>query len=63
MTDIQTIPYRMSLPLCEYHQYQGENTNDCGPTSLAIATNALLDEERFQKDQVTQEMNQPGFKV
>ncbi|MBS3751737.1 MAG: C39 family peptidase [Anaerolineales bacterium] len=63
MADIQTIPYRMEIPLHDYHQYQGEKTNDCGPTSLAIAANALLGEERFEKDQVAQEMNQPGFKV
>ncbi|MFO8035135.1 MAG: C39 family peptidase [Anaerolineales bacterium] len=63
MPDIQTIPYRMSIPLYQYHQYQGESTNDCGPTSLAIAANALLGEERFLKDQVAQEMNHPGFRV
>ncbi len=63
MPDIQIIPYRMSLPVNEYHQYQGQESSDCGPTSLAIAANALLGEERFLKDQVSAEMNHPGFRV
>jgi hypothetical protein len=33
---------RMSGPLPDWHQWQGP-TNDCGPFSAAIVTNALLD--------------------
>ena len=62
MVDIQSIPHRMTTPLYEFHQYQGQS-NDCGPTSLAIAANALLGEDRFLKDHVAEEMNDPAFTV
>jgi len=62
MADLQTIALRMITPLYEYHQFQGES-QDCGPTSLAIAANALLGEERYIKKRVSNEMNAPGFTV
>jgi hypothetical protein len=50
------IRYRARTPLFQYHQFQG-NTNNCGPTSLAIAANAYLGEDRFQGDQVARELD------
>lgn len=62
MSDLQTVSQRMTISLHDYHQYQGQS-NDCGPTSLAIAANALLDAERYLKDKVAEDMNDPGFQV
>jgi hypothetical protein len=36
-------------------------TNDCGPTSLAIAANALLDREAFRGPDVAEEMSHVVF--
>lgn len=60
--DLTTVALHLRTPVYHYHQYQG-NTNDCGPTSLAIAANALLKENRFQGSSVAQEMNDPAFEV
>ena len=62
MPDLSAVTFHLHTPVFRYHQHQG-NTNDCGPTSLAIAANALLDEERFQGPEVAQEMNDPAFEV
>lgn len=60
--DLNAITFHLRTPVYRYHQHQG-NTNDCGPTSLAIAANALLGEERFQGPRVAEEMNDPAFEV
>ncbi len=54
--DLSRVPLRLSRPIYRYHEYQG-NTNDCGPTSLAIAVNALLDSRTLAGTVVAQEMN------
>jgi hypothetical protein len=62
MPDLSAVMFHLHTPVYLYHQHQG-HTNDCGPTSLAIAANALLGEERFQGPTVAQEMNAPAFEV
>lgn len=62
MPDLSAVTFHLRTPVFHYHQYQGR-TDDCGPTSLAIAANALLGEERFQGPVVAQEMNAPAFEV
>ena len=62
MPDLSTVTFHLRTPVYRYHQHQGQ-TKDCGPTSLAIAANALLGEERFQGPRVAQEMNDPAFEV
>ena len=58
--DLSAVTYHLRTPVYRYHQYQGD-TNDCGPTSLAIAANALLGEKRFEGSRVAEEMNDPAF--
>jgi hypothetical protein len=53
---LEEIQYCIQLPLFEYHQFQGK-TNNCGPTSLAIAANAFLGEKRYEGIQIAQELN------
>lgn len=60
--DLTAVPFHLRTPVYRYHQLQ-EKPNDCGPTSLAIAANAFLGEERFQGSTVAQEMNHPAFEV
>jgi len=50
------LAHSMQIPLPAYHRYQG-NTNNCGPYTLSIVGNALVDEERFDPDIVAEEMN------
>lgn len=54
--DLGTVALHLQIPVYEYHQYQGAS-NHCGPTSLAIAANALLGEARFDGERVAQELN------
>jgi len=60
--DLSAVTYYLRTPVYRYHQHQGD-TNDCGPTSLAIAANALLGEERFEGARVAEEMNDLAFEV
>jgi hypothetical protein len=55
------IPHRLRIPVYQYHQYQGR-TNDCGPTSLAIAANALRQAVQFDGDEVAEILNRPVFR-
>lgn len=57
--DLSGLPMRLSRPVFHYHQYQGD-TNDCGPTSVAIAVNALRGESRLEGALVAQEMSRLG---
>ena len=52
------LTHRMRIPLPTYHCYQ-RKSSDCGPYTLSIVANALLDEERFEPDVVAQELNLP----
>jgi len=54
--DLSGVPLRLSRPVYRYHQYQG-NTNDCGPTSVAIAVNALLGRWALEGRSVAGEMS------
>jgi len=58
--DLSSVTFHLSRPVYRYHQYQGY-TNDCGPTSLAIAANALLEREAFQGPEVAEEMSRVAF--
>ena len=40
--DLSSVPLQLTRPVHAYYQYQGDKTNDCGPTSVAIAVNTLL---------------------
>jgi hypothetical protein len=62
LMNLEEVTYRLTFPLNEFHQYQGK-TNDCGPTSLAIAANAYLGEERYQGTQVAEAMNRIAFEL
>lgn len=56
LPDLTPLRYHLATPVYRYHQHQGE-TNDCGPTCLAMAANARLGEARFVGAAVAQEMN------
>ena len=58
--DLSAVPLRLSKPVYRYHQYQGF-TNDCGPTSVAIAVNALLGERKLEGPTVAEEMSRVAF--
>jgi len=58
--DLSGVPFRLRKPVFRYHQYQG-NTNDCGPTSLAIAANAVRGREELEGESVAREMNRLGL--
>lgn len=58
--DLSPVSLRLRRPVYDYHQYQGY-TNDCGPTCVAIAANALLEEERFEGPVVAEEMSRVAF--
>jgi hypothetical protein len=54
--NLSELQYHLQKPVYSYHQYQG-NSNNCGPTSIAIAANAYLGRHIFQGDQIAQELN------
>jgi len=58
--DLSGVPFRLRKPVYQYHQYQGV-TNDCGPTCLAIAANAVRGREELEAVRVAQEMNRLGL--
>jgi hypothetical protein len=58
--DLSGVALYLSRPVYRHHQYQG-HTNDCGPTSLAIAANALLGRDLFQGSVVAREMSRVAF--
>ncbi|MEA3309329.1 MAG: C39 family peptidase [Chloroflexota bacterium] len=60
--DLDAMASRLSTPLHEYHQHQG-TTNNCGPTSLAIAANAIRGQTQLQGPIVAQELSTPKFRV
>jgi hypothetical protein len=48
--------YHISTDLFLWHQYQGDNTNDCAAFSIAIVGNALANSLRFDGYKVAREM-------
>ncbi len=58
---LEGVPHRLRTPVYQYHQYQGQ-TNDCGPTSLAIAANALRRAVELDGEEVAEIMNHPVFR-
>ena len=48
--------YHTPTDLFLWHQYQGQETNDCAAYSIAIAANALLNERRFDGATVARAM-------
>jgi hypothetical protein len=48
--------YHMGIELHRWHQYQGQDTNDCGAFSAAIVSNAILNNHRFDGYAVAREM-------
>ena len=58
--DLSSVPLHLNRPVYHYHQYQGD-TNDCGPTSVAIAVNALLGRRVLEGPVVAGEMSRVAF--
>ncbi len=58
--DLSSVHLHLSRPVYRYHQYQGY-TNDCGPTSIAIAVNAFLGERVLEGPVVAEEMSHVAF--
>ncbi len=54
--DLSTIHHHFKTPIYNYHQYQGK-TNNCGPTSLAISMNAFIQEEKFNGEIISNELD------
>ncbi len=48
--------YRVKTDLPLWHQYQGQDTNDCGAFSIAIVANARLNTAQFEGFKVAREM-------
>lgn len=48
--------YHYTTELFLWHQYQGDNTNDCAAFSIAIVANAMLNRPQFEGFQVAREM-------
>lgn len=48
--------YHTQTDLFLWHQYQGENTNDCAAFCISIVANAFLKEARFEGSAVAREM-------
>jgi len=58
--DLSGVQRHLIKPVYRYHQYQAD-TNDCGPTSVAIAVNALLDQQALRGPVVAEEMSRVAF--
>lgn len=58
--DLTGLPVHLNRQVFRYHEYQGD-TNDCGPTSVAIAVNALLDRRALEGPVVAKEMSHVAF--
>lgn len=58
--DLSGVALRLRKPLYRFHQFQGL-TNDCGPTSLAIAANTLVGVRDWQAALVAQDMDRIGL--
>lgn len=54
--DLTGVAVRLRKPVYRYHQFQGP-TNDCGPTSLVIAVNALAGVGELEGAVMAREMN------
>jgi hypothetical protein len=61
MPDLSGVPLRLTRHVYEYYQFQGYDTNDCGPTSVAIAANALLGRQVLEGPIVAEEMSHVAF--
>ena len=53
--------YHAATDLFLWHQYQGDNTNDCAAFSIAIVGNAFLKGSQFDGFTVAREMERPAF--
>jgi hypothetical protein len=58
--NLELVKYHLRKPVYKYHQFQG-SSNDCGPSSLSIAANAMLGKVRFKAPRVAEEMNDVAF--
>jgi hypothetical protein len=56
LQNIEQIEYSYKTPIYKFHQFQG-NTNNCGPTSTAIAANAYLNKRLYSGEMIAQELN------
>ncbi len=58
--DLSGVPFRLRKPVYLHHQYQAL-TNDCGPTSLAIAANAFHGRDELTGPVVADDMDRLGL--
>ncbi len=58
--DLSGVAVRLRKPAYRYHQFQG-SANGCGPTSLAIAVNALAGVEELEGAVMAREMDRIGL--
>ncbi|MGD2103870.1 MAG: hypothetical protein PVJ55_01995 [Anaerolineae bacterium] len=58
--DLSGFPLRLTRPVYRFHEFQGDS-NDCGPTSIAIAINALEGRRELEGRVVAKEMNRRAF--
>lgn len=58
--DLAGVTVWLRTPVYRYHQFQGP-TNDCGPTSLAIAANALAGVGELEGAVMAREMDRIGL--
>jgi len=55
--DLSVVNFHYEAPIYDYHQYQGQ-TNNCGPTSLAILMNAFTRSTAFSGPLIADELNE-----
>jgi hypothetical protein len=53
--------YRTKTDLFLWHQFQGDNTNDCAAFSIAIVGNALRNSPEFEGFKIAREMEKLAF--
>lgn len=60
LLNLSGVAVRLRKPAYLFHQFQG-STNDCGPTSLAIAANTLAGVPEWEGALVAQDMDRIGL--
>ena len=55
--------YHLAADLYRWHQYQGQDTNDCAAYCVAIVANALLGRAQFDGAEVAREMEAHWQKI
>ncbi len=61
MADIRVPRHHTLTDLFDWHQHQGQDTNDCAAFSIAIVGNAYLNRWQFDGYTIAREMERPQF--